>query len=315
MDSVIFIIFVLVAMVASIFLLLEVFSRPPLKHIFFGLVSVILGLIVGTLLADPLSKLPSFWGEYLPLAVSLAFAIAGLLLYRKLVPTIDHWIDSIVEMFGIGGLAAALGVGQHRSLANDVVVDTSAIIDGRVLCIARLGYLPQKVVVPRFVLSEIQNIADSKDSDRRNKGKRALLVVEELKGIKGVLFRVADDDFTQIQEVDTKLVLLTKKLHAQLMTTDYNLNKVAAAENIKVLNVNELAQQLRAQLLPGDEITIRLVHLGKDKSQAVGYLPDGTMVIVENAGNMLDKEVTVKIVRAIQTAAGKMYFSKLRNKK
>lgn len=314
MDSIVFIIFIFVAMMAIVFVILEVFKRPSLKHILFGVIAVILGLMVSTLLADPLSKLPSFWGQYLPLVVSAVFALGSLMLYRKLVPAIDHWIDVVVKMVGFGGLAATFGLGQHRSLASDVIIDTSALIDGRVVTIATLGYLPQKVVVPRFILAELQNIADAKEADRRNKGKKGLDAIEELKKVKGVLFVIAPDDFPNIHEVDHKLVALAKKLHAQLMTTDYNLNKVAVVENIRVLNVNELAKELRPQLLPGDELVVHLVHLGKDKSQGVGYLDDGTMIVVENAGNMLDKNVEVKVTRSLQTSAGKMYFAKIRKK-
>jgi len=292
--------------------ILEVLARPSLKHVFFGVISVILGLMVAALLADPLSKLPSFWGTYLPLVVSVVFAIAALLLYRKMIPAVDHWIEAIIKTFGIGGLAAIFGSHQHRSLASDVIIDTSTLIDGRIVNVAKLGYLPQKVLVPRFIMAELQNIADSKDSDRRNKGKRGLAAVEQLRVAKGMLFQIVSDDFLEIIEVDHKLVALAKKRNAQLMTTDFNLNKVASTENIRVLNVNELAQKLRPQLLPGDRITVRLVHVGKDKSQGVGYLADGTMIVVENAGGMLEKEVSASVTRSLQTAAGQMYFAKLR---
>lgn len=311
MDSILFVLFVFVTLVAMAFVVLEVIARPPLKHIFFGVIAVILGLMVGALLADPISKLPTFWGEFMPLVVSLGFGIAGLMLYRKLVPTVDHWIDSVVKVFGFGGLAATLGISKNRSLSSDVIIDTSTLIDGRVVNIASLGYLPQKVLVPRFVMVELQNIADSKDSDRRNKGKRGLDSVDKLHVVKGVLFSVIDDDFAEIAAVDHKLVAVAKKLHAQIMTTDYNLNKVANAENIRVLNVNELSQQLRPQLLPGENITVRLVHLGKDKSQGVGYLENGTMIVVECGGNMLEKVVSARVSRALQTAAGQMYFAKI----
>lgn len=290
--------------------ILEVLARPSLKHVFFGVISVILGLMVAALLADPLSKLPSFWGTYLPLVVSVVFAIAALLLYRKMIPAVDHWIETLIKTFGIGGLTAIFGSHQHRSLASDVIIDTSTLIDGRIVKVAKLGYLPQKVLVPRFIMAELQNIADSKDSDRRNKGKRGLVAVEQLRATKGMFFKVVSDDFPEITEVDHKLVALAKKRSAQLMTTDFNLNKVASTENIRVLNVNELAQQLRPQLLPGDRITVRLIHVGKDKTQGVGYLADGTMIVVENSGSMLEKEVSASVTRSLQTAAGQMYFAK-----
>ena len=312
MNSVLFITFIVIIAVSLIFVALEIFAKPSLKHVSFGIISIILGLMIGSLLAEPLSKLPSYYGEYLPLLVSIIFAFAGLMMYRKMIPAIDHWVELIVKVANLSGFAATLGIGQHHSIINDIIIDTSALIDGRVVSIARLGYLPQKVLLPRFVLAEMQNIADAKDSDRRNKGKRGLTNIEELKQIKGIDFKIVTDDFMDIAEVDHKLVALSHKLHAQLLTTDFNLNKVATAENIRVLNVNELAQEMRPQLLPGDEIIVKLVHLGKDKNQGVGYLEDGTMLVVENASNMLSKEASVTVSRSLQTAAGKMYFAKIR---
>jgi uncharacterized protein YacL len=315
LNSVIFVAFLFIAVLSLIFVIIEILARPSLKHVFFGLIAIIMGLMIGTLLSDPLSKLPDYYGEYLPLVVSIIFAFAGLMLYRKMIPAIDHWLEQIAKGVNLSGIAATLGIAQQHSLTNDIIVDTSALIDGRVVSIARLGYLPQRVLLPRFILAEMQNIADSKDSDRRNKGKRGLSNIEDLKKLKGVDFRVVPDDFSDITEVDHKLVALSHKLHAQLLTTDFNLNKVATAESIRVLNVNELAQEMRPLLLPGDQITVRLVHLGKDKNQGVGYLEDGTMLVVENASNMLTKEALVTVSRSLQTAAGKMYFAKIRKNK
>ncbi len=191
------------------------------------------------------------------------------------------------------------------------VIDTSVLIDKRIVAIATSGFLPQKLVVPRFVLAELQGIADSKDGDRRDKGRRGLNAVDELKKMKHGDLVVVSDDFPDVHEVDQKLIKLSKKRNASLITTDYNLNKVASTEGVTVLNINDLAAGLRPDHLPGEELIVKIVHIGKDKTQGVGYLEDGTMIVVEGGSKLLGKDIKVKISRALQTSAGKMFFSRV----
>jgi uncharacterized protein YacL len=314
MNSFVFILYIFISLLAVVFVLVELLAKPSLKHIFFGLISVILGLLVGSLLADPLSKLPGLFGEYLPLAVSVVFAVGGLLLYRKFLPTVDDWGVGFIQ--AIKHLASfATPEASMITPSEMVIIDSSALIDGRVVEIIRLGFLHQKIVIPRFIVRELQNIADSKDHDRREKGRRGLEAVEKIKKITTGRFEVAKEELKEIGEVDHRLIELSKRNGAALITTDFNLNKVAVAEGVRILNINELAQALRPNLLPGEAFSVKLVHVGKDKTQGVGYLEDGTMIVVEGAGRLLGKEVEIKITRTLQTAAGKMYFAKVDNGK
>jgi len=315
MNTFLFVVFIFVALLIIAVVVIESVAKPSLKHIIFGVVAIILGLTMGSLLSDPLSKLPGIFGEYLPLAVSIVFAVAALYLYNRLAPVIDTGIDNIrknfMNLIGTRLPQVTQSTTAAPKLLGGLVIDSSVLIDKRVVEIAKAGFLPQKLIVPRFILKEVQNIADSKDGDRRDKGRRGLEAVEELKKLKGKELEVVSDDFPEIPEVDHKLVALSKKRGAELLTTDYNLNKVASTESVRVLNINELAQGLRPNLLPGEEIEVKLIHLGKDKTQGVGYLEDGTMIVVEGGSRFLDHKVKVKVSRSLQTAAGKMYFSRM----
>jgi uncharacterized protein YacL len=201
----------------------------------------------------------------------------------------------------------------HHS-PGEVIVDTSVLIDGRVLDIAKSGFLQHKVIIPRFILTELQSIADADNPDKRAKGRRGLDIVDKLKKIRELRVEISSENPIEVNEVDAKLVNLARKKNLALLTTDFNLNKVARAESIKVLNVNELSQDLRPVILPGEEMNLKIVHEGKEKGQGVGYLPDGTMIVVEKGDQEISKSVRVKITRILQTAAGKMFFSKILKK-
>lgn len=270
--------------------------------------AVIIGLIIGALLSAPLSKLPGLYGEILPLIVSIVSVIMTLLLLNRLLPQIDKWQEVLRKVFQFQPLHLPV---KHDENAKEIVVDTSVLIDKRVVSIARAGFLAQRIILPKFILAELQNIADSKDGDRRDKGHRGLEALEELKKIKRGELEITSEDFPEIEKVDSKLVALCKKRHAGLLTTDFNLNKVASLQGVRVLNINDLAQGLRPDLLPGEGFEVKIVHTGKDKTQGVGYLEDGTMIVVENGSRLLDKKIKVKISRSLQTAAGKMYFARI----
>lgn len=190
-----------------------------------------------------------------------------------------------------------------------LILDTSGIIDGRIIAIAKAGFVPQQVVVPQFVVAELQHLADTGDSQKRERARFGLDVIRELQDLRRVDVEVARQNFKNIKEVDDKLIALAKELGAMLYTTDYNLNKVAQIEGITVLNVNELAQALRPPRLPGERVEIKITQVGQDKTQGVGYLDDGTMVVVENAGKMVGQKVKVQFSRILQTQAGKMMFA------
>ncbi len=191
-----------------------------------------------------------------------------------------------------------------------VLLDSSALIDGRIVDVARIGFLGGTLVVPSSVLREMQYLADNADAEKRSRARHGLDVVKHLQELPHTDVEILDDGLPGEGGVDERLVQLAKASKADLLTLDFNLNKVAAAEGIRVLNINELAQTLRMSYLPGEKRDINLVNKGQDKTQAVGYLEDGTMVVVENAGGQIGQSVQVEFTRALQTAAGKMLFAK-----
>jgi uncharacterized protein YacL len=204
-------------------------------------------------------------------------------------------------------------LGEHP-----ILVDTSVLIDGRILSIVNSGFISGTLVVPRFILGELQHIADSDDSLRRAKGRRGLEIVNKLKGQKvnsfiHVIF--IDADLPDTKEVDHKLVALARRWESQkprLLTVDFNLAHVARAQNVKVLNVNDIAQALKVSLMPGEEFTVRITHEGKERAQGVGYLPDGTMVVVDDARDKVGSDILVIVTKVHQTAAGQLFFARIK---
>jgi rRNA-processing protein FCF1 len=194
-----------------------------------------------------------------------------------------------------------------------VVLDTSGIIDGRIIEIAKAGFVPQSVVVPQFVIAELQFLADHGDTHKRERARYGLDIIRELQDVRGIEVSISREKFEHIREVDDKLVALAKQYGAYLYTTDFNLNKVAQIEGVNVLNVNELAHALRPNLLPGERVSIKLTQVGQDKTQGVGYLGDGTMVVVEQASRYVGQQVQATCTRILQTQAGKMMFATLAN--
>jgi uncharacterized protein YacL len=198
---------------------------------------------------------------------------------------------------------------NNSAQGQTVILDTCALIDGRILAIAKAGFVPHQIVVPQFVIAELQHLADTGDSQKRERARFGLDVVRELQDMRRCVVNIAREQFNNIQEVDDKLIALAKQYSAMLYTTDYNLNKVAQIEGVTVLNVNELAQALRPPRLPGEQVEIKITQVGQDKTQGVGYLDDGTMVVVEQAGRMVGQRVRVEFSRILQTQAGKMMFA------
>jgi rRNA-processing protein FCF1 len=191
-----------------------------------------------------------------------------------------------------------------------ILVDTSVLMDGRVTSIARTGFIGGTLVVPRSVIGELQFLADNADADKRARARYGLDVVADLQKMEGVEVEILQDGSKAAEGVDERLLTLAKRHGSVILTLDYNLNKVAAVEGIGVLNINELAQSLRMSHLPGEHMMIELTQKGQDSHQAVGHLPDGTMVVVEQSSSMIGQQVLVEVVRSLQTAAGKMMFAK-----
>ncbi len=197
-------------------------------------------------------------------------------------------------------------VNDHRLL------DTSVIIDGRIADICDTGFMDGALIVPRFVLNELQFIADSADSMKRSRGRRGLDVLNRMQKSSSITIEIVEQDFPKIKGVDSKLVALAQKMNAKLMTNDYNLNKVAELQGVRVLNVNELANAMKPVVLPGEQILVKIIREGKEQGQGVGYLDDGTMIIVDSAQKMINMNVEVVVTSVLQTTAGRMIFTELK---
>lgn len=203
---------------------------------------------------------------------------------------------------------------QKDTRRNGMILDTCALIDGRIIAITKAGFVPQDLVIPQFVIAELQYLADHGDSHKRERARYGLDVIRELQDLRRASVTIAREPFSHIKEVDDKLIALAKQYSAMLYTTDYNLNKVAQIEGVTVLNVNELAHALRPHRLPGEQLELKITQVGQDKTQGVGYLEDGTMVVVEKAGSKVGQKVVVEFSRMLQTQAGKMMFAILPDK-
>lgn len=200
---------------------------------------------------------------------------------------------------------------NNHKFINPMIVDTSAIIDGRISEIVSSGFLFGTLVVPRFVLTELQHIADHPDSLKRGRGRRGFEILEAIKKDKGIQTVILDDHLNE-GKVDDRLVKLAKQMQAKIITNDFNLNKVATLTGVKILNVNELSQAVKSIALPGEQMSVRVIQEGKEKEQGVGYLPDGTMIVVEKGKTLVGKTIDVTVSRVIQTVAGRMIFTQIK---
>ena len=273
--------------------------QVPAQQLFAAIIGLALGLVVAALLALPLSLLPSPLGQVLPVIAALAFGYLGVAIM----------VMRQAELFSLLGgrwpTRASLGPADERM----ILLDTSVIIDGRIADISKTGFLTGTLVVPRFVLGELQHIADSPDAVRRARGRRGLEMLNRLQKESVVPVRIADLDVEDVYEVDDKLIMLAKRHRCPIMTNDYNLNRVAELQGITVLNVNELANAVRSVFLPGETMAVRIIQEGKEPGQGVGYLDDGTMVVVENGKRYLNRTIEVVVTKALQTSAGRMIFA------
>lgn len=195
------------------------------------------------------------------------------------------------------------------SVNQPLLLDTSAIIDGRILDIAKSGFISGTMLIPTFILSELQQVSDSSDFLKRGRGRRGFEIIEDLKKIKGIRIEIWDKE-PVAKTVDEKLIKLAKNLHGKIITTDFNLNRVASVSNVAVLNVNDLANAVKTVAIPGEKMAVKVVHLGKDPKQGVGYLPDGTMIVIENGAELVGNEVKTEVTRILQVPAGRMIFAK-----
>ncbi len=239
----------------------------------------------------------NFNGMALPY-FKLLFAVLGFALPFQASPRKSYALD-----FPMGGSE------EEKRSVELKLLDTSVIIDGRISDIADTGFISGTLVVPKFVLNEIQALADSQDPIKRSRARRGLDVLNKLKEINTVDLKISSRDFNDVKGVDAKLIILAREIHASIVTNDYNLNKIAKLEGIQILNLNDLANALKPVLLPGEEFELEVIKEGKENNQGVGYLPDGTMVVVANGIRLIGKAIPVRVTSILQTSAGRIIFT------
>ena len=281
-------------------------GRIAAETLFSGLVGLIVGLLTAALLAFPLSLLPKPAGQILPFVGVLLFTYFGVTLFVMRQGDIMSLFGSLSGRGGEGGSGSS-----WTNLNRTILLDTSVIIDGRVADIARTGFLPGTLLIPRFVLNELQYIADSPDGLRRQRGRRGMEVLADLQKQPNILVRVSDIDVDGVREVDDKLIVLGKQLKSPILTNDYNLNRIAELQGVTILNINELANAVKSVVLPGEVMKINIFQEGKEVGQGVGYMDDGTMVVVENGKEYIGEYMDVHITKVLQTAAGRMIFARV----
>lgn len=272
-------------------------EKVPVQHLLAGTIGLVVGLIISALLTLILSPLSSPLGVILPIIAALVFSYLGV-------------ATMVIRGKEILALLGARLPGREGCL----LLDTSVIIDGRIADITRTGFIESTILIPRFVLDELQYIADSPDVLRRNRGRRGLDMLNRLQKEAPVPVEITEMDVEDIREVDGRLVELAKRLHCPIVSNDYSLNRVAELQGVRVLNINRLANAVRAVVLPGETLGIHIVQEGKEAGQGVGYLDDGTMVVVENGRRYMNSTISVVVTRALQTVAGRMIFAQPESK-
>lgn len=284
-------------------------QQLPAHIIVSATIGLFLGLALGAISAYPLSLLPHPVGQVLPFVAAAIFGYIGVMISLS---RPDLFQALRARWFAREAPESPVGAAVEEC-PQPILLDTSVIIDGRIADICRTGFIQGELVVPLFVLNELQHVADSADALRRNRGRRGLEILRQLQEDSPVPVRLTDADMPNIREVDDKLIGLAKEIGASILTNDYNLNRVAELQAVKVLNVNELANAVKTVLLPGENFTIHVLQEGKEHDQGVGYLDDGTMVVVEDGIKYIGQTIEVNVSKVLQTAAGRMIFARPEN--
>ena len=297
----------------------------------YGIYGVLLGGLLGlfAIATEYLFKnirIGAIIGGILGISFGLLFAHLLILPLKQILGEDMRTISfGLMAVFGYGGFLIGLSKGKEISVANIFrlfrgqsleenlkILDTSVIIDGRIADVCESGFLEGVFILPQFILQELQHVADSADTIKRARGRRGLDILHKVQKMSNITVRIVDEDFPKIKEVDSKLVALAKLLNAKVITNDFNLNKVAELQGVSVLNINELANALKPVVLPGELIKVFILKEGKEHNQGVAYLDDGTMVVIENARRLIGKNADVTVTSVLQTTAGRMIFSKLK---
>ncbi|MGE7695443.1 PIN/TRAM domain-containing protein [Lysinibacillus sp. NPDC094177] len=288
----------------------EVLFKVPVGDLLFGTLGLIIGLIVAYFLGFAIDSidLPKFT-KVLPIILSFVLGYLGFRVgFRKR--------DELIQLFTLRGnntkKKSPEGIEPQDSRGSYKLLDTSVIIDGRIADISETGFIEGTLVVPQFVLTELQHIADSSDTLKRTRGRRGLDILKKLQDERMTKVDITEEDFEDVQEVDLKLVRLAKKRgnDTQIVTNDFNLNKVCELHHVKVLNINDLANAVKPVVIPGEDMQVMVIKDGKEHNQGVAYLDDGTMIVVEGGRSYIGQAITVTVTSVLQTSAGRMIFAK-----
>jgi uncharacterized protein YacL len=274
--------------------------RISLKRLIGAAIGSVLGIVGAYLFSVVIrnSLSPGHTQSFLQIMVMLLMSYVGLIVGANK--------GDLLNLSALGGIFG----GEKQARKSYKILDTSVIIDGRIADIAETGFLDGTIVIPQFVLRELQLVADSADSLKRNRGRRGLDILQRLQKVASLQIQIVEDDFPTVREVDLKLIELAKVYEGKIITNDFNLNKVAQLQGVEVLNITELANSLKPIVLPGEAMKVFILKEGKEFNQGVAYLDDGTMVVVDNARKMIGKTVDISVTSVLQTTAGKMIFGK-----
>lgn len=286
----------------------ETLVKAPVTDLLFGSLGLIFGLIVAFLVVIPLNSIQiPLVNTILPIFLTLLLGYLGFQVgFKKR--------DELMGLFSLSNRSGKKKGGEEEGKKGKSlkILDTSVIIDGRIADICQTGFLEGTIVIPRFVLEELQHIADSSDALKRNRGRRGLDILNRIQKELAINVEIYEGDFEGIQEVDSKLVKLAQLTSGVVVTNDFNLNKVCELQNVPVLNINDLANAVKPIVLPGEELNVHVIKDGKEQNQGVAYLDDGTMIVVEDGKEYIGKRVDVLVTSVLQTSAGRMIFAKLK---
>lgn len=278
--------------------------------IFLGGFGLVAALVAAALLSPALGALPGAAGDFAPIGMAVVLAPVGIAVALSRRAEVERWVGALRPPEVAGGIGVP-GIALATQVTPPLIVDTSAIIDGRLPSVAAAGFLPSALVVPRFVLDELRRVADDAEPLRRQRGRRGLEALAKLQEDGHAQIQIAEEDFPEAADVDAKLLALARVRRGALLTTNANLSRVANVEQIHVLNFNALAEAMHVQLLPGELLQVQVQQEGRERRQGVGYLEDGTMVVIEEGRELLGEDVAVEVQRVIHTSAGRMVFAEV----
>lgn len=295
-------------------------GKMPIHDVIAGAIGLAIGLIIANLLGYSFAKIPVV-GDYIPVIFSIVFGYLGITITIKKRQELTGLFDFVPRFMKEFAKMKEMRTGASQAPAGAAAVapkedkaykllDTSVIIDGRIADICDTGFIEGTLLIPVFVLEELQHIADSSDVLKRTRGRRGLDILQRIRQTTKVKVEITNVDFDDIAEVDSKLVRLGQQVGGKIITNDYNLNKVAQLRGVEVLNINELSNAVKPVVIPGETMHVTIVKAGKEPGQGVAYLDDGTMIVVENGYHHMNESITVEVTSALQTAAGRMIFAK-----